>query len=180
MQQSDAFSEAFQAFYPRIFSFILARTRDQHVAEDLTAEAFVRAYRYWDRLRHEEALASWLFRIAKNLVASHRRRTRTLERALDKAARFNTNGNDILLDPEEVVLHKEELAQLKHLLTRLSPREQEILALRFEWGLDSRQIGELLGLSDVHVRVIIYRALGRLRRGFEGAKTAADQAASVG
>ncbi len=78
MDRLDSFSEAFQAFYPRIFSFILARTRDQHVAEDLTAETFVRAYRYWDRLRHEEALASWLFRIAKNLVASHRRRAHTL------------------------------------------------------------------------------------------------------
>jgi len=167
---NDAFADVFQAFYPRIFSFILARTRDQHVAEDLTAEAFVRAYRYWDRLRHEEALASWLFRIAKNLVATHRRRTRTLERALDRAAHFTPNGSEALPDPEEVALHKEELGQLKKLLSRLSAREQEVLSLRFEWGLDSRQIGELLGLSDVHVRVIIYRALGRLRRGFRSAE----------
>ncbi|GBD12555.1 ECF RNA polymerase sigma factor SigM [bacterium HR24] len=178
MEQPNAFSDAFQAFYPRIFSFILARTRDQHVAEDLTAEAFVRAYRYWDRLRHEEALASWLFRIAKNLVASHRRRTRTLERALDRAAHLPQDGNGTLPDPEEVVLHKEDLARLKRLLSRLSPREQEVLSLRFEWGMDSRQIGELLGLSDVHVRVIIYRALGRLRRGFE-TEQAAKKAVAV-
>jgi RNA polymerase sigma-70 factor (ECF subfamily) len=178
MDQCSAFAEVFQAFYPRLFSFILARTRDQHVAEDLTAEAFVRAYRYWDRLRHEEALASWLFRIAKNLVASHRRRARSLERALDRAARFSPNGSEALPDPEEVVLHKEELAQLKELLSRLSAREQEVLSLRFEWGLDSRQIGELLGLSDVHVRVIIYRALGRLRRGLAAGR-AADQAVAA-
>jgi RNA polymerase sigma-70 factor (ECF subfamily) len=155
----------FRLFYPRVYSYVLARTGDQDVAQDLTAEAFARAWESWGQLEHQEARASWLWAIARNLVASHFRQSYRRAKGED---RLGTILEPPMDDPEEAVLASDDKRSLQEALAGLSEREQEVLRLRFEADLDSRQVGDLLGLSDVHVRVILHRALGKLRRAMTG------------
>ncbi len=161
MAQAISFEEEFRRLYPRIYSYIAARTSDPEVAQDLTAEVFARAWESWSQLEHPEARVGWLFTIARNIVASHFRRA---HRQAQLAARLQVLGEASPQDPEEAVLALEERQGLREALATLSQREQEVLRLRFEAGLDSKQVGQLLGLNDVHVRVVTCRALGKLRR----------------
>ncbi len=155
----------FRRFYPRVYSYILARTGDQDLAQDLTAEAFARAWESWGQLEHQEARVSWLWAIARNLVSSHFRQAYRRAKGEDRLSTILEPPAD---GPEEAMLSLDEKRSLQEALAGLSAREREVLRLRFEAELDSRQVGELLGLSDVHVRVILHRALGKLRRAITG------------
>jgi len=161
VRQEQEFEEEFRHLYPRIYSYIATRTGDPDVAQDLTAEVFARAWESWGQLTHREARVSWLFAIARNMVASHFRHA---HRQAQMEGRLRLLVEAPSQEPEEAVLALEEREGLREALAALSEREQEILRLRFEAELDSKQVGQILGLNDVHVRVITCRALAKLRR----------------
>ncbi|MBI1885751.1 MAG: sigma-70 family RNA polymerase sigma factor [Chloroflexi bacterium] len=64
---------------------------------------------------------------------------------------------------EGEIVHQEELATLVEQLSYLSQREQDIIALKFDAELSTAQIARILDISEGNVRVIIYRALRKLR-----------------
>jgi RNA polymerase sigma-70 factor (ECF subfamily) len=109
-------------------------------------------------LRREDAFPGWLFRIARNEVGQFYRRQRpqtSLDARLDLPSPKES--------PFEAAARQEELAALLAALAELSPREQEIIALKFASGLSNRQIAEATGLSDSNVGVILFRAIRKLR-----------------
>ena len=70
----DAFSETYQRYFPRLFAYVYARVGQVHLAEDLVADVFERAYTRADSLRSKEAYSTWLFTIARNAIISHARK----------------------------------------------------------------------------------------------------------
>ena len=69
----DAFTSMFRREYPRLVALGLALTGDRATACDLAQEAFVRAYRSWDRVEGHEAPSAWLRRVLINLAVDVRR-----------------------------------------------------------------------------------------------------------
>ena len=70
----DQFAEKYQLFFPRVFAYVYGRIHNVHQAEDLVSEVFERAFLKMGSLRNDEAFATWLFTIARNLVTSHARK----------------------------------------------------------------------------------------------------------
>ncbi len=153
----EEFSLIYRTYYPRLMAYALSRLREREVAEDIVAEVFVRAFTHWGSLRDKGALEGWLFRIAHNLVVSHvRARAKTCRWVWER-------GHGAGESLEEAAVAQDELARMRAALARLPERYQRVLTLRFEAGLSHRQIAQVLGLSEVNVRVILLRALRRLR-----------------
>ena len=158
----ELFSGIFEEYFPRLMSYATSRLRDRDLAEDVVAETFKQAYLRWGTLRDQGAVGGWLFSIAHNVMVSHMRaRARTCLPLEDSPVE---GWADMAPSPEEEIIRQDEAERLLRLLARLSPREQEALALRFDGGLSSRQIAEVLGTSEGNVRLIIFRALRRLRQ----------------
>jgi len=156
--QRDDYADLYRQYLPRILNYIRLRVDGEDLAQDLTATVFERAFVGQRTLRRPEALAAWLFRIARNTVASYyrqRRLTVSLEQAIEQPADEPS--------PPEAIMRREELAQLRAAMATLSEREQEILRLKFGGGLGNREIGGVLRLRAGHVAVILYRALRKLR-----------------
>lgn len=157
----DHFAERYRQYFPRVFAFVYGRVQNAQVAEDLVSEVFERAFLKASSLRNAEAFGTWLFTIARNVVNSHGR----------KRAREQINPDPEVLaaiasgqaSVESQILRQEEVASLLVQVRRLSQREQEIIALKFDGGLANKQIAEIIGVSEVNVRVILYRALRKLR-----------------
>jgi len=155
------FAERYRQYFPRVFAFVYGRVQNAQVAEDLVSEVFERAFLKADSLRNSEAFGTWLFTIARNVVNSHGR----------KLAREHTNSDPEILSAiasgqasiESQILQREKVACLLAHVRCLSQREQEIISLKFDGGLANKQIAEIIGLSEVNVRVILYRALRKLR-----------------
>ncbi|HEV7769514.1 MAG TPA: sigma-70 family RNA polymerase sigma factor [Solirubrobacterales bacterium] len=157
-----AFSEVYREHLRDVYSYAYYRVGNHHDAEDLTEQAFLQAYRHFDRARRESdgrPLRPWLIRIAHNLAANYyrdrsRRPQTTLENADPIAARHDT---------EAIAEGREELRLVMENLEHLSEDRREVLIMRFALGMDNREIARALGRSDGATKVLIHRAIKQLQ-----------------
>jgi RNA polymerase sigma-70 factor, ECF subfamily len=162
---------AFEQFYKEhlrdVYSYAFYRVRDHHDAEDLTEQAFLQAYRHFDRARRESdgrPLRPWLIRIAHNLASNYyrdrsRRPQTPLESADPIAARHDT---------EAIAEGREKLRAVMSNLDHLSEDRREALIMRFALGMDNREIARALGRTDGATKVLIHRAIKQLQEQMEG------------
>ena len=131
-------SEAlYEQYLVPVFQYISHRVNDTRTAEDLTLGVLKKAFSgVKDILRNEENLSIYVFTLAWKAVQSH-----------GKA---------------EVAEDCSEGGQFHECLSRLSPPEQDIMALKLCSGLDNRCLGRVLGLSESEVGQHISRALVRM------------------
>ena len=157
-----AFVEAYERHYTKVFAYVYSRVGNVELAKDLTAEVFEKAYVKGHSVREAAAYTTWLFMIAKNVVIGHYRRQKRENNGLSRV-KESLWLSERPEDPEVTTLHGEAVSNLMRHLRRLSERDQELLALKFEGELTYTEISRVLGLSEVNVRVSIFRALKRLR-----------------
>ena len=167
----DQFAEKYQQFFPRVFAYVYGRTRNIHESEDLVAEVFERAFVKIGSLRNDEAFATWLFTIARNLVTSHARK-RGRESAVDPDILKSVVASNISVE-DEVLVRDEVRAVVDHLKT-FPQREQDIVALKFDAELTNGQIANIMSLSEANVRVILFRTLRKLRDIMKAERSAAE------
>lgn len=123
---------------------------DDPAVDDVTQEAFMRAYDHLGQLGEPATFPSWLCTIARNeAVTWLRRNARVRAVDLEHAA----EQPQVDAQPEDP-----QLERLRVALSRLSPSYREILALKYEAGLDYTRIGETLGVSVANVEKRLYRA----------------------
>ena len=161
------FSSVFDEYYPKLYQYTRYRVGSPQEAEDLTATAFERAWSNWARYDPQKAAVStWLFTIARNVIINH----------IDKQSR---RGGAVNLDeiadipaatpsPEGELLKKEQVQQMLAHLGNLSPRDQDILAMKFAGRLKNREIAQILDMNERTVSVILLRALRKLKGQLEG------------
>jgi len=157
-----AFTEAYQTYYTKLFAFIYSRVENVELTKDLTAEVFQRAYLKGHGVREAAAYASWLFAIAKNVIVGHYRRQK---RENNRMERFKESLwlAEQPVGPEEAAIGSDLVGQVVVQLKTLPRRDQELLALKFEGQLTNAEIARVMRMSEVNVRVSIFRALSRLR-----------------
>ena len=156
----DQFAEKYQQFFPRVFAYIYGRIHNVHQSEDLVSEVFERAFLKMGSLRNDEAFATWLFTIARNLVTSHARK-RGRESVVDPDILKSVVATTVSVENE--VLIREEVAAVVECLKKFPQREQDIVSLKFDAELTNGQIAQVMGLSEANVRVILFRTLRKLR-----------------
>ena len=159
------FADLFREHYPRVYRYVRYRVDNDMISEDLTAEIFERAYRYretYDATR--SSFGTWITRIAHNWVnnyfASQQRKTKFEADPHDEELESLSSMN---FTPEEHVIRSEAIQQLLSCLDQLSPRDREIVALRFGMDTRNKEIAVLLNLKEHTVSVILLRTLERLR-----------------
>ncbi|MBS1828414.1 MAG: RNA polymerase sigma factor [Acidobacteria bacterium] len=124
-------------------------------AEDVAQEVFVRLHRHGLDFAAEAALGSWLYRVTVNLCFDRTRRA--------KPAEPLTEHRDGSVNAEASVLREEQKQRLMTALARLPEKERAAVVLREIEGLETAEVAEILGSSEVTVRSQISRALDRLR-----------------
>ena len=161
-----AFEELYRAHLRDVYSYAYYRVGNHHDAEDLTEQAFLQAYRHFERARRESngrPLRPWLIRIAHNLASNYhrdraRRPTATLE-AVEPPSHPH--------DTEQIVEGREELRLVMDRLDRLSDDRREALIMRFALGMSNREIARALGRTDGATKVLIHRAIKQLEEEME-------------
>lgn len=133
------------------------------MAQDLTAGTFEQAYRKIGQLRNDDAFAGWLFRIARNEIGQYYRRRRPRMQESQISLDDLLDLPDQAESPFAAAARRDQLAGVLEAIAGLTPREQEIIALRFVGGLTNHEIGQAMGLSDSNAGVILFRALRKVR-----------------
>jgi RNA polymerase sigma-70 factor (ECF subfamily) len=156
-----AFSDLYRAHLRDVYSYSYYRVGNHHDAEDLTEQAFLQAYRHFERARRESngrPLRPWLIRIAHNLASNyHRDRARRPQTPLESADPIPAkHGTEALVEGREEL--RKVMASLEHLPTD----RREALIMRFALGMDNREIARALGRTDGATKVLIHRAIKQL------------------
>ncbi|MEY2569476.1 MAG: hypothetical protein QOE35_4005 [Actinomycetota bacterium] len=155
------FEDLYRRYYSRLYRFCLKRVGDSAEAEEVTQEAFARAYTAMPRLAGERKFYPWISVIAARLcLDTHRRRARSVPLPeLDLGA---IDG-----DQEAIVLQAADREMLRAAMERLGPRHREVLRLREQEGWSYQRIAEYYDVSLGTVEQLLWRSRRALRREFE-------------
>ncbi|MCU1318753.1 MAG: polymerase, sigma-24 subunit, subfamily [Edaphobacter sp.] len=152
----------------RIFSFLLASIRDRDVAQTLTQETFLRAWTARANFREDCSIATWLMRIALNLLRDHTRTDRF--RFWRRAATSSIDISEISehlphrdSSAEARLIAKNQLTLVWEVVAQLSQRQRSIFLLRFVEELELSEISIVTGLPVSTVKSHLYRALATIR-----------------
>ena len=154
----ESLEEIYQKHAQTVYAYLLSRTGNGDLAEELTQETFFQAVRSIGTFQGNSSMATWLCGIARNLLRQHIRessRLRPLE-AVEPVA--GTDGPE-----EELCLQWENLEVLK-LLHGLKEPVREVMYLRLIGNRNFGQIGEIMGKSENWARVNYYRGKERIRK----------------
>jgi len=155
-----ALGEIYDRYSRRIHSYIYRHLGDVHLADDLTAEVFLKMLDAVQSSRFARtSLSGWLYRIAHNLVVDYFR-----SQPQRKAELWDERLRAAVDDPTVVVEARLAQQGLRAALSHLTQEQQQVIVLRFGEGLSAPQVAEVLGKSERAVRALQHRALAALRR----------------
>ena len=153
---SETCERLYNAYYMRVFSFVMTLSGDRHTAEEITQETFFRAFSKPSEFRNESDEVTWLCAIAKNCFTDEtRRRNKTCAIPEDTPAA----GRSI----EQMVTDKDSSFRIHTVLHSLEEPYREIFELRIFGELSFSQIGTIFGKTENWARVTYHRARLRLQ-----------------
>ncbi|MCC6563564.1 sigma-70 family RNA polymerase sigma factor [Candidatus Uhrbacteria bacterium] len=155
-------AEIYDRYADRLYGFLLKRSGHKETAEDLVSRVFIKFMEALPSIEWQGvSLGAYLYRSASNALIDHWRSASVrMDRELDENFDAPITDNDPSWHTE-LVLEKDKLLGA---MKTLSPRDQQVLDLRFFGGLEPDEIAAMLGISPNHASVLCYRAIGRLRK----------------
>jgi len=164
-----------EKYHRPIIHFLFRMVRNQAVAEELAQEVFLRVYRSRESYRAEAKFTTWLYRIATNLAVNHARDTRH-ERAAQNvyldAPDDETGATPDVADDqpsvEQRLMRDERMAAIRAQVMALPERQRMAVLMHKYQGMDYRQIGEVLKLSESATKSLLFRAYQTLRDKLKG------------
>jgi RNA polymerase sigma-70 factor (ECF subfamily) len=164
------FNYLVEKYHRAMIHFLSRMVREQAIAEELAQEVFLRVYRSRESYRAEAKFTTWLYRIATNLAVNYARDTRH-ERAaqtvyLDASDEETGTTPDVADDEptvEERLMREERMAAIRMHVMALPERQRMAVLMHKYQGMDYRQIGEVLKLSESATKSLLFRAYQTLR-----------------
>jgi RNA polymerase sigma-70 factor, ECF subfamily len=157
---ADAFEQLYQEYSDKIFSYIYLLVHDKEVAEDLTQDTFIKAYKNWDQFNGESHLFTWLFRISRNVTIDYLRKKRLLTFFSIEKYQFESNQQT----PLEIVMKGERMTTLYEAIRNLKLSYQEVLILRKIKEFSIKETAEILNWNENRVKITTSRAIAALKK----------------
>lgn len=167
-----ALDEVFDQHVQRVYQFLYTRVGNREDAEDLTSEVFLKASHQLDLQRSHASIATWLFTVARTVLADHWRRYYRFGAIMP----LEDDHNVIAEQPQ---VESDDLADMagrnvELILSALPERYRRVLELRFLQGLTIRETAEEMGVTPQNAKVIQHRALAHAVARFNGPDSGDD------
>lgn len=157
-----AFASLMNRYRDSIYYMLLKMVNNPYDAEDLTIEAFGKAFRNIESYTPRYAFSTWLFKIATNNCVDFIRKKQLsptpLDHLLDSMDNVTVNIQSDLPDPEESLINHQKIAALKDIVSQLKPRYKALIELRYYKEYSYEEISSELNLPIGTVKAQLYRA----------------------
>jgi len=165
----EAFVELYDQYYSQIFGYVLKRTANIDIAQDVTSEVFFKAFKNLRQFHWRGApFSSWLYRIATNEIANYFTKNKpwqfSLEEVSDSIGSSDPSAETELLQAEAELRRREDFLTLHENISKLQLKYQEVIVLRFFEDKQLKEIGEILGKREGTVKSLLHRGLEKLRK----------------
>lgn len=169
-KDSKVFGEIYDRYYDKIFGYVLRRTADLEVAQDITSETFFKALKnLWQFRWRKISFSSWLYKIATNEINQYFRKGKYKSASLEALQEKGFEPVSLHNPEAEVIEAEEKLKTYQDFLTcqskisQLDIKYQEVITLRFFEGKQIKEISEILGKSEGTIKSLLHRGLEKLR-----------------
>jgi len=156
----EAYGEIIRAYQDSVFSVCLRILGNTQEAEDLTQDAFLRAYRNISRYDPSRPFGPWMRVLAANLCYNHLKKARLEQTPLEDER--DSIQEDSRRGPEKILELSQEQQDLYHKIWQLPDNQRIALELRHFQGLSYQEMAEVLDLPLNTVRSHLYRARQKL------------------
>ncbi|MDP2423518.1 MAG: sigma-70 family RNA polymerase sigma factor [Bacteroidales bacterium] len=159
-----AYAQLMDANWDAVYEMLLKMTNDSAVADDLTIEAFGKAFKNLHLYTPEFAFSSWLFKIASNNCIDHLRKKKPRHYSIDEPHEMQDgffverNYPCQQPDPEENIIRKQKALIMQEVIQRLKPHYRQLITLRFFKEYSYEEIAKELNLPLGTVKVQLFRA----------------------
>jgi len=158
------FEDIYNNYFKDIFLYIYSLSGDRHIAEDITAETFMKAIKSIEKFKGNCDIRVWLCQIAKKCYFSFlRKKKKTIH--LDELSEQKDNFNF-----EQIISSTEESMEIHEILHNLDEPYKEVFSLRVFGELSFKQIACLFGKSDNWACVTYHRARNKIKERMEDYK----------
>jgi RNA polymerase sigma-70 factor, ECF subfamily len=151
-----AFAALVERYWDNLYRWLFHLAHDQHAAEDLAQETFLKAFRGLASFRPGSHFRAWLFRIAHNSFLNQRRHAARCGQPVSDHVATNEAG------PAEEAASRETLQLVARAVGRLPTEFRAAFLLRMEEGLSFREIARVLGLTEETARWRVFKARQKL------------------
>ncbi|HQW00269.1 MAG: sigma-70 family RNA polymerase sigma factor [Bacteroidia bacterium] len=159
-----AYAELMQRYKDSIYFMLLKMVNNRDDADDLTIEAFGKAFKNLHQYTPDFAFSTWLFKIATNNCIDFIRRKRKFTFSIDKGME-NDSGQEMqfeikspMLDPEEKMIKKQKAILMRDVVEKLKPRYKRLVELRYFQERSYEEIADELKLPLGTVKAQLFRA----------------------
>ena len=157
----DDFRKVYDANYTLLMQVVMHIVYNQEIAEDLVQEAFERFYVKNISFPTMDEAKYWLLRVSKNLALNHIRRNKREIQLVEKVKKLP--GETVnFFDSSKAVIEEEERRNVREAVNSLPENLRSVIQLKEYSGLDYKAIGQVLGISETHVKVRVHRARKKL------------------
>lgn len=149
--------EVYKRYFKDVYLFVYSLSKNQHIAEDITSETFLKVMQSIDTFEGKSDIKVWLFQIAKNTYYSYLRKNKRVV----PTEEFHKEIDDTNL--EKKILDKDESMRIHKILHMLPDPYKEVFSLRMFGELSYKEIGEVFGKTDNWACVTFYRAKKKIK-----------------
>jgi RNA polymerase sigma-70 factor (ECF subfamily) len=162
----ELFDQLYRDNQPKVYRLALSLTGNAHDAEDITQEAFLRAFRSYHTFRKESSFFTWIYRIALNVANDHlTQRTKLPIHALTEDHGYSLEDivdHNPANNPETELLAHQARMKCLHCMTECLPLEQrKVFCLAITIGLPHKRVAEILDLSVGSIKTSLHRSKKR-------------------
>ncbi|MCG9131478.1 sigma-70 family RNA polymerase sigma factor [Candidatus Poribacteria bacterium] len=161
-----AFSALVRKYQRSVHALAWRKIGDFHIAEDITQEAFLKAYQRLSTLKEPQSFASWLYVITANQCKAWLRKKRTWIQSLEDTSSTQlekaTYSGHIIAENERMTTETQREV-VKELLAKLQESDRTVITLYYLGGMTYEEISNFLGVSEAAIRNRLYRARRRLK-----------------
>lgn len=171
-----AYAELMERYRESIYYMMFKMVKNTDDADDLTIEAFGKAFSRLNQYSPSFAFSTWLFKIASNNCIDFMRKKRVHVTSMDTG--YTTGSGEVVYfdaksqtqNPEEAVIHLQKVKLMRNLVDKLKPRYRELVELRYFEELSYEEIAETLNLPLGTVKAQLFRARDFLANLIESTK----------
>jgi len=156
----DAFAQLYEAYFDKIYRYVVIKIGNRTEAEDMTQQVFLKAYQSirsykWKGVR----FSAWLFRIAHNQIVDFFRKQS--KRPTVRLEESTVPSSD---NPLRTVESRFDIERLRTATLQLTSAQQEVISLRFAGGLAIAEVARTMGKSEGAVKALQHSAVAALRK----------------
>ena len=161
-RDAEAFAQLYEAYFDKIYRYIVFKIGNMTEAEDMTQQVFLKALQSISSFKWTgKPFSAWLYRIAHNQVVDHwRKKTKRVTIPIDEAPVIVDNAHD----PQQLAEKGLDIERLMSATRQLTEAQREVISLRFSGELSIAEVAKVMGKSQGAVKALQHSAIAALRR----------------